>query len=569
MFTTTIALILQSIIMFQLDYYSEKIQEKECYRILLCADPQIGPADSPVEFEKELELMLRKFVSTVNEEKPDFVVFNGDLVAFPQESYFNAFENAVKYITVPIVLVHGNHDGKAKDGLFWKLQQQLCGFRAYDYAFDCGKWRIILLCAPELFTDSYTFENQIEWLNNELQQAWRKPVIVFLHYHLLPVGLSQLEYYTYPREQKLRLLDTLVRYGNVKYVFMGHVHNGIKASVKTAWEYQGTKFIVLPTLVPGRAFAEEYPEFVSYSDRGFFAELILKGSASEIYGRQIDNPTKYKYPEEFPIFTIDIDSRAFRHWYDMPKSETIQNGDFENGTLNWFSSYRYKSDEKPGFICEVLPSPKFNSNSLHLFVTYKGRSWQYDESLDLYKVISIPSNSSLPTIKLQYYIPNEEKSFYGGGYIRVALFNDKSLEAMWLGHWGAREERIKHLHRIWNYLDEPKEKLQWYEKAIQQGSFISMKLPDYGYKVHSLVLNTDQIFTLKDNTAKPVANLLVVQFGVWCGNEEGSFSGAWFDNFSTEHTSSNPSSIDNLPLSPKMFESFLPYGVWYKYGFDK
>lgn len=553
----------------QSKYDSNRILSKESFKIFLCADPQIGPPDSPVEFEKELESLLRKFVMLANEEKPDFVVFNGDLVAFPKENYFSAFENTVKNLIPPIVLIHGNHDGKANDGLFWKLQENLCGFHTHDYAFDCGKWRVIALCAPELFTDTYRFENQIEWLTNELHNAWRTPVIIFLHYHLLPVGLSQLEYYTYPRDQKIKLLDTIVRYGNVRYVFMGHVHNGIKASVKTSWEYQGTKFIVLPTLVPGRAFGEEYDEFALHSDRGFFAELILKDSTSELYGRQIDNPNRYKYPENFPIFTVDVDPRAFRHWCELPKSEIIFSDDFERGLSNWLYSYRYKSENQPGFVYEVLPCPKFSSNSLHLFVRYKGHSWQYDESIDVYKVISIPPNSPPPTIKLQYFIPNEEKSFYGGGFIRVAMFKERTLEAMWLGHWGAREERVKHLFRIWSYLDEPPGKLKWYEQALQKGKLICMRLPDYGYRTHSLTLNPAEIFMHKESPEMPISNLVVIQFGVWCGNEEGSFSGAWFDNFSLQFDTQTISSINNIPFTPSMFESNLPYGAWYKYGFDK
>ncbi len=553
----------------QSEYYTEKVPHKEHYRIFLCADPQIGPADSPVGFERELEDLLRRFVDIANSEKPDFVVFNGDLVAFPKKEYFEAFEKAVSSLTTPIVIVHGNHDGKAKDGLFWELQKRLCGFQAYDYAFDCGKWRIIVLCAPELLTEAYTFEHQIEWLNTELLNAWRRPVMVFLHYHLLPVGLSQLEYYTYSKVQKNKLLETIVRFGNVQYVFMGHIHNGIKASVKTGWEYQGTKFIVLPTIVPGRAFGEEYPEFAYTGNRGFFAELVLNGSQTELYGRQIDNTIKYRYPDQFPIFTIDRDPRAFKHWNELPKSDDIENGDFENGLLNWFYPYRYISDENPGFIYEVLYSPKFKSQSLHLFVRYKGNAWQYDESMDFYKVVALKPNQPLPTLKLEYYSPNEEKSFYGGGFIRVVLFSDKKIEAMWLGHWGAREERVKHLPKIWNYLDEPEGKLQWYEKAIRQGRLISIKLPDYGYRTHQLVLNISQIFSLTRPDYKPSANLVVIQFGVWCGNEEGSFSGAWFDNFQIVYDTNIPSTIDNLPMSPSMFESLPPYGIWYRYGFDK
>ncbi|HOK09156.1 MAG TPA: metallophosphoesterase [Candidatus Hydrogenedens sp.] len=553
--------------------YSSLAEKNDSARLWLVADPQIGPADSDSGYERELELLLEKFVELANQEQPDVVIFNGDLVAFPKPNYFAGFEKAVKPLKMPIALVHGNHDGKYNDGLFLDLQEHLCGFRAPNYAFDIGTWRMVILCAPELLSPNGGFEEQLSWLENELHEAWRRPVVVFLHYHLLPVGLSQLEYYTYPKDKKNKLLDVLVRYGNVQYVFMGHVHNGVKASVRTAWEYQGTTFVVLPTLVNGRAFGEEYPQFNTNQDRGYFAEAEISQSKLKLYGRQLGCSAKYEFPERFPIFTRDMDPRAFEHWCKIANTPEIVNGDFENKSKGWFFPYRYQSEQESGFIWETKSCDQFSgTTALHLYTRYKGHAWQYDETMDVYQVLRVPNNNVKPTCKLQYYVPNNEKSFYGGGYIRIALFADTELRWMWVGHWGAREERVKHIPKIWNYHDEYPKKARTLDQYREQGIMVSMRLPDYGYRSHQISLNLPEIYQLI-NVDKSFDSLnfdtMLVMLGVWCGNEEGSFSGAWFDNITVDWQGNTNSTIDNKSISLEMFSLPLPYGKWYSMGHDK
>ncbi len=554
------------------NYYSSIANKTENVRIFLVADPQIGPADSPVSSERELEQTLRDIVNTANQEQVDLIVFNGDLVAFPKPDYFSAFENAVRELKMPMVLVHGNHDGKYDDGLFLSMQERLCGFRVPNYAFDCGAWRIIVLCAPELL-EKNGFDEQIEWLDNELHSAWRRPVMLFLHYHLLPVGLSQLEYYTYPKDRKNKLLDTIVRYGNVQYIFMGHVHNGVKASIRTAWEYQGTKFIVLPTLVPGRAFGEEYPEFNLDKDQGYFAEGIINGSTLKLIGRQLGTEAKHEYPEHFPTFTKDLDPRAFMHWCEITTYNEVKNGNFENGLANWLFPIRYQSEQEPGFIRETSKCDKFQRNqSLHLFTRYKGHAWQYDECMDAYQILQVPNNEARPVFKARYYIPNNEKSFFGGGFIRLALFNEKNFGWMWIGHWGAREERVRHIPKIWAYHDEVPRDPKFIEKKRQEGRIVVMRLPDYGYRSHNLTLNIPELIQLPNSNlsfSSLSPTKIVIMLGVWCGNEEGSFSGAYFDDISINWNGDEPSTINNTPIKPEMLSQPLPYNSWYNSGHDK
>ena len=73
--------------------------------------------------------------------------------------------------------------------------------------------------------------------------------MVFLHWQLMPGFRTQHQWYTFEKPVRIRVVEDLTKHGNVKYVFSGHVHNGIMVTARSAWEYKGTRFIVVPTCI--------------------------------------------------------------------------------------------------------------------------------------------------------------------------------------------------------------------------------------------------------------------------------------------------------------------------------
>ena len=146
--------------------------------------------------------------------------------------------------------------------------------------------------------------------------------MTFMHYHLLPVGTSQLEFYTYSITYKNRLLDALTRYGNVKYVFSGHVHSGIKNSVKTAWEYGGVNFIVVPSPVRPRPFGEEYPEYTLVG--GYYLKVEVQGKSVRLLGHQIGRTAEHRYPPSASKFDFAVAPRYFKAVWDLPAETKLR-----------------------------------------------------------------------------------------------------------------------------------------------------------------------------------------------------------------------------------------------------
>lgn len=229
----------------------------EEFSFVINADPQIGPPDSKADIERNLHQLLKDFVREWNgaPKRPAFVLYDGDLVAYDRPAYFAAFRDVVKEHNVPVALVHGNHDGGFGDPHFLDVQQVVSGFRRLYYSFNCGRWHFVVLPCPEIVGEQGEGP-MLRWLAEDLRASKDRPTMVFLHYHLLPVGLSQCEYYTMPMSFKRALLEAFARHGNVRHVVSGHVHAGIKSSIKTSWSYKGTNYIVAPSPVPPRSFGE-------------------------------------------------------------------------------------------------------------------------------------------------------------------------------------------------------------------------------------------------------------------------------------------------------------------------
>ena len=121
--------------------------------------------------ERRLELLTEE----IGRQKPDFVVFLGDLCSPKEEN--RHLTDRLRGTGVPIHFVLGNHD--LREG----REQALRFFgkeKGYE-AFLCGSIRCILLD-----TNRSPEENgeQMEWLRSVLQEG-EEPVCVFSHHSLV------------------------------------------------------------------------------------------------------------------------------------------------------------------------------------------------------------------------------------------------------------------------------------------------------------------------------------------------------------------------------------------------
>ncbi len=430
----------------------ESKPDKKQFRFFVNSDPQMGPADTTHKALGILNELLEHFVLEVNQENVktpiDFVVYNGDLV---WDAYQNAFDNFTRIVSkqeVPTILVHGNHDGFDDDPKFFEAQKKLSGFEKLNYSFDYGNWHFIVIGAQEKYRSEEAKKQQVAWLDDALKKSADKQVMLFMHYHILPVGLSQMEYYSYwPNTFKKNILDTLTKYGNVKYVFNGHVHSGVKASIKSSLEYKGIKFINGPTPVMARPFGEEFPEYENdpsdrYFRRGFYLEVKVDGDDVELIGHKINHDFTVQYPNKFKKFKHGMEPRFLSSEGKIKPNKTLKNPSFDNQLEGWETSYRYEKDQLNSFVNFVQDG----SNVLWLRAPWG--AWSFDEYMETYQVVELKKNA-LQELVYHFETPSFSQQG-GGGFIKLNFFNEQGIRLKTLIlHWGAKEERVRFSYMSW------------------------------------------------------------------------------------------------------------------------
>ena len=551
--------------------FEDTSAEKPDGRFVINADPQMGPATSLVPIVQRLNKLLADFVADMNvrADEIDFVVFNGDLVSKPDDPSFGTFVDIVKDIQVPVKLVHGNHDGYYPDEKFLGVQAALGQDPAWNYSFDHADWHFAVIPAQEVLPTEEMRQDMLDWLRNDLANASDRPSMVFLHYHLLPVGLSQTEFYTLPMDFKNALVDLLTEAGNVRYVFSGHVHAGVKSSIKSSWTYKGTHFVIAPSPVPLRPFGEEFDKFKleDRKDGRFYLEVELYGDKAKLIAREIGSDLKHVYPQEFQAFNKAIAPRAFTSVAEFEGRKNLTNGGFENDLQDWYQPYRYKLDGRPAYRATPHQARKVEgTKALRLEVVPKGRVWANEESMELYQMVSATPGIS-PIVKASVQVPPPGRSHYGGGYFRIVGFRDTERVVSYLFHWGAREERVYYLPLIFNYAETGQAgSLHQWTVASQECRALSWRIPDFG-PWQRLSLDLGQLMTLCPNQATAYEDLgvdkLLIAVGVWAGSEGGRGL-AFFDDIAvdTNPIQSLTSTRNGFPFRASHRVAAYPYGTF-------
>ena len=527
----------------------------ENFTFLINADPHVSRERPNAKSPQPHNQLLREFVKEVNAapEQPAFVIFNGDIYerqGAPQTT--DILLQIIKDLRPLPIAVTGNHDVRDfdVDAIFRPVQHAFNGTTNDTFSFDCGQWHFVVMPTKELLTSPEKEEAFLKWLDQDLQANRARPTMGFMHYHLLPVGTSQLEFYTQSISYKNRLLDALTRYGNVKYVFSGHVHSGIENSVKTAWEYRGVNFVVAPSPVRPRPFGEEYPEFTL--DGGYYLKVEVQGKSVRLLGHQIGRPAEHLYPAAFRKFDLAFDPRYFKAVWDLPAETKLRNGGFEDGLAGWNSVFRYMKDKEPGYrISAASDGAASGKRAACLFVSEEGQGWALGEFTEIYQVLRAPGQA--PTLKFDY---RGDQGPNGGGYVWLGGLKGQEVQSVMVFHWGP-QMRAKHTlpHVIDYVVTAGGHGGARVQSLRQQKQALFWKLPVPGEKWLPVEISLAQAM----NTAAGKPGLyeslgidrFIIGLGAWCSDEPGSRSTAWFDDVDLRvDGKANTMQVNGEPFDP-------------------
>ncbi len=513
------------------------------FTFLINADAHVNRQQPTPRNPRPHNVILREFVADANAltPPPAFVIFNGDIYerqAVPEST--NHLIQIVKDLKALPIAVTGNHDVRDfdVDAIFRPVQRAFNGTTNDTFSFDCGQWHFVVLPTKELLNTPEKEAALLKWLDADLQANRARPTMVFMHYHVLPVGTSQLEFYTQSIDFKNRLLSSLTRLGNVKFVFSGHVHAGVLNSMKTAWTYKGANFIINPTGVRPRPFGEEYPEFDQ--EGGCYTRVVVDGKMVRLFGRQNRKTAEREFPPSFRAFDKAMDPRSLTEVWELPANPRLRNGGFEDGLDGWHSPYRYIADMSPGYELGSREDRRVSGTSAaRVFVREKGQGWALGEFTELYQVVQSPVGKT-PVIRFSYFPDDAE---HGGGYVWLAGFKGSNVQCVMLFHWGPKMLPKHTLTRVISYVvsggDNEGARLQILTRERQTTFW---KLPAEAGRWHKVKINLAEAWNAGSGSSTGFASLGVDRFilglGAWCADEPGSHSTGWFDDVGLDFSGS-------------------------------
>lgn len=217
-------------------------REKTSYSFVFMTDIHLQP-------EKNAIQGFHKAIDSVNEIKPDFVIFGGDNImdAFAQtwtrsDSLYSLLDSMQGFFNMPIYTTIGNHDlfgvyEKSSDQTthpeYGKMMYQKRITERY-YSFEHKNWHYIVLDAINITNDrrytGYIDEEQCEWLKNELNIIGKQaPIVIITHIPLLSVeALVALGPTKAFKDNSIvnnaNEVRQLFKNHNVKMVLQGHTH---------------------------------------------------------------------------------------------------------------------------------------------------------------------------------------------------------------------------------------------------------------------------------------------------------------------------------------------------------
>ncbi len=225
---------------------------------------------------RETLAKLKEATTQFHSDRPDFVVFQGDLIdsgkSLAQEkTHLHTVVNAISTIPFPKYYVLGNH---CVDQLTKNEFLQGVGQEESFYSFDRNGYHFVVLdsCFKSdgtpygrknfKWTDANIPPEELSWLQVDLKQTML-PTIVFAHQ---PLDLKDTDAHAVKNSSKVR--NVLEESGKVTAVFQGHSHHNKYSEVK------GIHYCTLVAMVEGSGLDNNgYSSLDVYED----GSLVLNG----------------------------------------------------------------------------------------------------------------------------------------------------------------------------------------------------------------------------------------------------------------------------------------------------
>lgn len=153
----------------------------------------------------------------------DLVLVTGDLTDHGAEDEYDAFQERLKALPMPVYVVPGNHDDRMRMLERWPEQgsQAMPGFM--QYVVETPSLRLLALDTVRPGSDAGELcRDRLAWLEARLSEAPETPTLVFMHHPPFKTGLDVLDALGLSGAEALGAVVS--RHRQVERIVAGHIH---------------------------------------------------------------------------------------------------------------------------------------------------------------------------------------------------------------------------------------------------------------------------------------------------------------------------------------------------------
>lgn len=241
-----------------------------------------------------LQQVLIKVANDIKQNPPNLVILTGDISQDYSLGSYKIAAQAFQQFNLPVITTLGNHD-------YLPMFTTILGdpTQMAIKALDLTNWGILILNShwPK-HVDGQLSNSELTFLQKNLSQSQNRPVIIFIHHHVLPIESNWLDKIKLSNDSQF--LEIIDQYKNVKAVVCGHVHQDSTTSRNdviylstpaTSWQFTvKSQNFKLDTLMPGYRWINLY-------ENGTIQTDVVRIDHNDMF---IPNITSKGY-DDFPI----------------------------------------------------------------------------------------------------------------------------------------------------------------------------------------------------------------------------------------------------------------------------
>lgn len=235
------------------------------------------------------DVIFSQFIDKANEEKPDLVLFGGDIIDFPSEANVAYLKSELQRLTVPYVMTYGNHDWTFP----WEYMTET-GSAKYRPMIEDAMGDTVLELEDFVVVTADNSSNQVTPESLEMVKeaaAMGKPVVLLLH---VPLSTEEL------------IAKAKENWTNPVTLGM-QVHGGIAPNEASTelWHMTHEEESPIKAVLAGHVhFA--YEEALSDATVEIITDAAFKGKATKIY---LQKNKEHQYFCD--KFTLTVDDKQF------------------------------------------------------------------------------------------------------------------------------------------------------------------------------------------------------------------------------------------------------------------